>query len=68
MSGSFPGAFKAQKWDKKWGTYTIHYENYKAEIKLTGHEFTDGGLLANFPLRYLDNKDKCQKYLSHIPN
>ena len=36
-------------------------------MDLTGHEFTDGGLLANFPIKYLDNKDICKKYFSHIP-
>ena len=55
MSGSFPIAFQAQKWDKSWGKYYIHYDNVRKEIDLTGHEFTDGGLLANFPIKYLDN-------------
>ena len=68
MSGSFPAAFKAQKWKKNWGNYNIYYKTYKAEINLTNHEFTDGGLLANFPIRYLDNKDLCKKYFSHVPN
>jgi predicted acylesterase/phospholipase RssA len=67
MSGSFPGAFKAQKWKKEWGKYTIFYSRYKVEVDLTGHEFTDGGLLANFPVKYLDNPDICKKYFSHIP-
>lgn len=29
------------------------------------HEFTDGGLLANFPIKYLDNADIRRKYFSH---
>jgi len=27
MTGSFPVAFKAQKWDKNWGKYYVHYPN-----------------------------------------
>jgi predicted acylesterase/phospholipase RssA len=37
MSGSFPGAFKAQKWDKRWGVYSIFYHAYRADIRLTDH-------------------------------
>jgi hypothetical protein len=32
---------------------------------LTGHNFTDGGLLANFPLKFLDNEKFREKYFSH---
>ena len=65
MSGSFPIAFQAQKWDKSWGKYYIHYDNVRKEIDLTGHEFTDGGLLANFPIKYLDNQLMRPMYFSH---
>lgn len=67
MSGSFPGAFKALKWDQSWGKYTIFFDYSRIEKDLTGHEFTDGGLLANFPIKYLDNADICNLYFSHIP-
>lgn len=55
MSGSFPVAFQAQKWQKSWGKYYIHYDNIRREIDLTGCQLTDGGTLANFPVKYLDN-------------
>jgi predicted acylesterase/phospholipase RssA len=55
MSGSFPIAFLSLSWKKEWGKYYIHYEKSRREIDLTGHKFTDGGLLANFPLKFLDN-------------
>jgi len=32
---------------------------------LTGHTFTDGGLLANFPIKYLDNEMMRPMYFSH---
>jgi predicted acylesterase/phospholipase RssA len=55
MTGSFPVAFKALSWEKAWGKYYVHYDRTRREIDLTGHHFTDGGLLANFPLKFLDN-------------
>ena len=30
-----------------------------------GHQFTDGGALDNFPVRFIDNKKVRQKYFSH---
>ena len=33
-----------------------------------GHKFTDGGVLANFPVKYLDNTQMRQKYFSHPNN
>ena len=30
-----------------------------------GTKFTDGGVLANFPLRYLDNERMRSTYFSH---
>ena len=32
---------------------------------LTGHEMIDGGMLANFPLKYLDNEKMRPMYFSH---
>lgn len=56
MTGSFPVAFESQKWDtQKWGKYYIHYDNIRRQVDLDGHQFTDGGVLANFPIKYLDN-------------
>jgi predicted acylesterase/phospholipase RssA len=55
MTGSFPVGFKAMAWKENWGNYFIHYQNYRREVFLTGHEFTDGGILANFPIKYFDN-------------
>ena len=34
MTGSFPVAFQAQKWQKEWGYYYIHYYDYKVMIDL----------------------------------
>ena len=34
-------------------------------MDLTGHRFTDGGTLANFPVKYLDNEDMRPMYFSH---
>lgn len=65
MTGSFPVAFEAQTWKKEWGKYYIHYQNTRREIDLTGHQFTDGGLLANFPIKYLDNESMRPMYFSH---
>lgn len=56
MTGSFPVAFESQKWDtKNWGKYYIHFDHCRREVDLDGHQFTDGGVLANFPVKYLDN-------------
>ena len=55
MTGSFPVAFQSQKWKRQWGYYNVTYNDKRKEIDLTGHNFTDGGLLANFPIRYIDN-------------
>ena len=65
MTGSFPVAFEAQKWREEWGKYYIHYERIRREIDLTGHQFTDGGMLANFPIKYLDNENMRPMYFSH---
>jgi predicted acylesterase/phospholipase RssA len=65
MTGSFPVAFHAQKWKPEWGKYYVHYNKFRKEIDLTGHEFTDGGLLANFPIKYLDNEHMRPMYFSH---
>lgn len=65
MSGSFPVAFEAQRWEKSWGKYYIHYDNIRREIDLTGCRLTDGGTLANFPVKYLDNEDMRPMYFSH---
>ena len=67
MSGSFPCAFKAQKWQSEWGRYNVFYSHERLSIDLTDHEFTDGGLLANFPIKYLDNASMNKKYFSHTP-
>ena len=32
---------------------------------MTGHEMIDGGMLANFPLKYLDNEKMRPMYFSH---
>ena len=68
MTGSFPVAFEALKWKKEWGKYYIHYERHRKEIDLTGHQFTDGGMLANFPIKYLDNEEMRPMYFAHKPN
>ena len=34
-------------------------------IDITGHQFTDGGLLANFPIKYFDNYNISQQYFAH---
>ena len=68
MTGSFPVAFEALKWEKEWGKYYIHYERHRKELDLTGHQFTDGGMLANFPIKYLDNEDMRPMYFAHKPN
>ena len=65
MTGSFPVAFKAQKWRKQWGKYYVHYEYIRREIDLEDHEFTDGGMLSNFPIKYLDNEKIRPMYFAH---
>ena len=55
MSGSFPVGFKALKWKKEWGLYHVYLLETKTVIDISGHEFTDGGMLANFPIKYMDN-------------
>lgn len=37
-------------------------------MNLEGHNFTDGGLFANFPIRYLDNEKFRPMYFSHRLN
>lgn len=66
MTGSFPVAFEAQSWQSAWGKYYIHYDYIRKEIDLTGCKFTDGGTLANFPIKYLDNEDMRPMYFSHV--
>ena len=34
-------------------------------IDIEGHEFTDGGMLANFPIKYMDNEEIRKRYFSH---
>ena len=65
MTGSFPVGFKAQKWKKQWGKYNVYLLEQKIEICLNNHEFTDGGLLANFPIKYMDNEEIRKRYFSH---
>lgn len=65
MTGSFPVAFESMAWKKEWGAYYVHYHDLRREIDLTGHHFTDGGLLANFPLKFLDNEKFRPMYFSH---
>lgn len=65
LTGSFPVAFEAQHWDADWGPYYVHYSRFRREIDLTGHQFTDGGMLANFPMKYLDNEDMRPMYFAH---
>jgi hypothetical protein len=33
----------------------LHHAQTRLEIDITGHEFSDGGILANLPVMYLDN-------------
>lgn len=65
MTGSFPIGFKPQQWKSEWGKYHVHLLEQKMEIDLTGHEFTDGGLLANFPIKYMDNQIIRKRYFCH---
>ena len=66
MTSSFPVAFAAQKWKKEWGKYYVHYDNIRRQVDITGHTFTDGGTLSNFPVKYLDNEDMRPMYFSHM--
>ena len=68
ITGSFPVVFEAQRWQKEWGYYYIHHIERRVELDLTGHRFTDGGVLANFPIKYLDNEKMRTKYFSHQKN
>lgn len=68
MTGSFPIAFEALAWRKQWGSYFVHYPNRRRVIDLTDHRFTDGGMLANFPIIFLDNEQMRPMYFSHKPN
>ena len=66
MTGAFPVAFQATYWKKQWGKYYIHYENMRREVDLEGCKFTDGGMLANFPVDCIDNQDMRPMYFSHV--
>lgn len=66
MTGSFPVAFKASYWKREWGKYYIYYENIRREVDLEGCKFTDGGMLANFPIDYIDNNVMRPMYFSHV--
>jgi predicted acylesterase/phospholipase RssA len=68
MTGSFPVGFKAQQWQPSWGKYLVHYADVRREVNITGHEFTDGGMLANFPIKYFDNDYIRDNYFSHVIN
>ncbi len=38
MTGSFPVAFKAQKWQSSWGNYHVHLDGKQLKIyDITGH-------------------------------
>jgi predicted acylesterase/phospholipase RssA len=65
MTSAFPVAFQALRWKKEWGKYNIHYISTRREIDLTGHQFTDGGMLANFPIKFLDNENIRAFYFNH---
>ena len=65
LTGSFPVAFEAQEWQREWGPYYIHYKRFRRELNLTGHQFTDGGMLANLPMKYLDNESMRPMYFAH---
>lgn len=68
MTGSFPVAFEALKWRSEWGKYYIHYNRWRRVIDLTGHQFTDGGMLANFPMMYFNNENMRPMYFAHKAN
>ena len=65
MTGSFPAVFESQSWKKEWGKYYVHYSTTRKEIDLEGVFFTDGGTLANFPVKYLDNEKMRPMYFSY---
>lgn len=65
MSSAYPIAFEPTYWDKNWGKYYIHYENIRREVDLEGCKFTDGGMLANFPIDFIDNQEMRPMYFSH---
>lgn len=46
MSASFPIMFPAIEWKKEYGLYNN-------KVDLTGHLMSDGGLVSNFPIRYI---------------
>ena len=66
MTASYPIAFEAIRWKKEWGKYYIHYAHPRKEIDLAGHQFTDGGFLSNFPIKFLDNESVRPMYFSHM--
>lgn len=68
MTSAFPVAFEATYWKEEWGKYYIHYEKMRSEIDLRGCKFTDGGMLANFPIDCIDNEDMRPMYFSHCSN
>jgi hypothetical protein len=37
MTGSFPVAFKAERWDPKWGYYYIQNGNRRIPTDISGH-------------------------------
>ena len=37
MTGSFPVAFKAQKWKKEWGYYYIYHIHSKIQVDIEDH-------------------------------
>ena len=66
MTGAFPVAFQATYWKKEWGKYYIHYDTMRREVDLEGSKFTDGGMLANFPIDCIDNEEMRPMYFSHV--
>ena len=72
MTGSLPLAFESQHWKRNWGKYYVHYEKSRREIDLikdgVGCQFSDGGVLDNFPVRFLDNPKMRPKYFAHPRN
>ena len=66
MSASFPCVYEALKWRKEWGKYYIHYANTRKEVDLEGIQFSDGGLLANFPIKYQGNEEIRPMYFATL--
>ena len=66
MSASFPLAFEARRWKREWGKYYVHHSYSRLEIDLIGHHFSDGGILANLPVMYLDNEEMRPMLFSHM--